>query len=279
MWIRNEEDLRDHLNNPKSREGHAFEYKGAIDRYPNKGRGADFASSVGSLANADGGQVLLGVRDKDGAPDKVIGVTKVDEAGKDIEDSISNFLVGIEPRPTWQPLTFDGKPVVVVDVLPSVRLVAYWNTGERAKIMYPVRTGDRLSYMRPGDVEARILSYGPRAQRIVLQQLVDRVGRRARLFHCHHGSGIRTANARTIHIEGDADVEIQQLEEFGVELAIYNWNKPRSPVVVDVGSIWVPYEWITPFLTGSAGRRCVGLRVAGFVQQQGEELIVVPLPP
>lgn len=278
MWIRSEEDLRRHLEDPTSREGHAFEYKGAIDTNPNKGRGADFASSVGSLANADGGQVLLGVRDKDGAPDKVVGVKKLDEVGKDIEDSISNFLVGIEPRPKWKPFEYDAhSTVIVVDVLPSVRLVAYWNTGERDKIMYPVRTGDRLSYMRPGDVEARILTYGPRAQRILIEQLLERASeKKLGLFHFHHSSGSNVANAVRVHTAGDADVYASRLDDFGLELTVSGWTGQTQGTV---GRVWIPYDWIVPYLAGAAQKSRVVLRISGFISVAGSEVTLTPLPP
>ena len=275
MWIRNEEDLRAHLENPKSRESHAFEYKGAIDRDPNKGRGADFASSVGSLANADGGQVLLGVRDKDGAPEKVVGVKKLDEAGKDIEDSISNFLVGIEPRPTWQPLNYDGKTVVVVDVFPSVRLVAYWSTGEREKIMYPVRTGDRLRYMRPGDVEARILSYGPRAQRIRIAQLMRRAeDERVTLRVC-----TQPALQRVVAVWGNGEVRVAGLEEFGVRLR-FSGRRVRGQVATDP-DLWIPYEWVAAHLEyqPEVGQERVALFVRAWIDRDKPQLQVHPLAP
>ncbi|MGH1346528.1 MAG: AlbA family DNA-binding domain-containing protein [Nannocystales bacterium] len=250
MWIRNEEDLRAHLDNPASREGHAFEYKGAIDRDPSKGRGADFASSVGSLANADGGQVLLGVREKDGAPDKVVGVGKLEAVGKDIEDSISNFLVGIEPRPSWQALKYDADTtVIVVDVLPSVRLVAYWNTGEREKIMYPVRTGDRLMYMRPGDVEARVLAYGPRAQRIVLEQLLREAETDETTVYSSNRQYTPQGPGRVVtQLWHHGPARIEEVAAFGIRLEVTHEKQKETT------EFWIPHDWITAFLTRQGWR-------------------------
>lgn len=278
MWIRTEEDLRRHLDDPTSREGHAFEYKGAIDNDPRKGRGADFASSVASLANADGGQVLLGVRDKDGAPGKVVDVGKLEAVGKDIEDTVSKFLVGIEPRPTWQPFDYEGSTVIVVDVLPSVRLVAYWSPGEREKIMYPVRTGDRLAYMRPGDVEARILSYGPRATRIMLEHLMrqaedDRVAFRV----C-----TQSAQNRSVHVWGNGEVRVAALEEFGLRLH-FSGRTCKGKAIEDP-DLWVPYEWVTAHLERSPeangpGPERLALLLKAWINRDTPHLQIQPLAP
>ncbi len=233
MWIETEEDLRKHIDDGV-REGTVIEYKAQVDNYPGKGRGADLAGSICSLANAGGGQVLLGVVEREGAPLKVRGVDSPEEAQRDVETAISKFLPGIEPRPDWRTLPWGETIVGVIDVQPSVRLVAFSDPQEPDKIRYPVRTGDRLHHLRPHQVEERILSYGPRAQRIRLERLRAQTSDEV-VVHCFLRKSGKGVPAFTQPGE-PLSAKILSFEEFGVVLGL-----PQ-------GEAWIPYEWISPFI-------------------------------
>lgn len=112
--------------------------------------------------------------------------------------------------------------------------------------MYPVRTGDRLTYMRPGDVEARILTYGPRAKRIMLEQLLVDRGEPRELALFHTTWRARGNNLPAYQVKRLSKIRglVTAFEEFGVRLLV-GTGRPRTQ-----GTLWVPYDWAVPFFSG-----------------------------
>lgn len=202
------------------------------------------------MANADGGQVLIGIDESGGVPSRsIVGLAAADDVQKRLEAAMDATLALAEPRPRAWVLSAEGAEIVVVDVYPSVRLAALWRSGERNKIMYPVRTGQGSDYMRPGDVEARILSYGPRAQRIKLRQLMREVEvDEVTLFHSVGTSGIGVAGAPVARPWSLGPAFVEATEAFGVRLRVE--RRERADTVST--ELWVPYEWFSPFLTREA---------------------------
>jgi len=68
------------------------------------------ASAIAALANANGGTLVLGVDERRGA----VGVEDVDAAHRELEKTAR--MLNPAPPVTWEDVTFDGKPLVVVDV-------------------------------------------------------------------------------------------------------------------------------------------------------------------
>ncbi len=275
MWIDSEETLLSHLDDPAARENRTVDYKKALDkRDPNGPR--DVVETIASMANADGGQVLIGIDEKGGVPEReIVGLDDAAKVEARVEQAMNDMLALVEPRPRPWVLAAEGEQIVVVDVYPSVRLAALWHPGKRNQITFPVRTGQGTDYMRPGDVEARVLSYGPRAQRIRIEQLRERADDdRLELFHVHHGSGKDQGERRVVHPWGDGTVRIAALDELGVSLSITGYTPLNGPGVLGV-ELWVPYEWVTVHMSGR--RLAVVLRA--FIQRNPAGPTLTPLPP
>ncbi len=176
---------------------------------------------------------------------------------------MSQWLSPIEPRPTLDVLRLDGLAFVVVTVQPCVRLVAHLGTkNERHRIMYPQRGSDRTFHMRPEEVEARVLTYGPRAERIRIQQLQARLDERERvqLYHTTFGgptaeqaaqahvlqTGPLTERRRVVLLQNSV-ATLEDFEDFGIRIYIRAVKPQASGVVL------VPYEWLTPFVANRLG--------------------------
>lgn len=238
VWIDSEETLLRHLDDPAARENRVVDYKKNLDHRDTVGP-RDVVETIAGMANADGGQVLIGIDEQGGAPMReIVGLVDAPKVEARVEQAMNDMLALVEPRPRPWVLDVEGKQIVVVDVYPSVRLASLWRPGERNKIMFPVRTGQGTDYMRPGDVEARILSYGPRSQRIVLEQLRASVEDEAVVvWHSIRGQG-----GIDVRRSGYG-ATIAELGDLGLRL------KLAAKRTGENGSVWLPYAWITPFLT------------------------------
>ena len=248
MWIDSEETLLSHLDDPAARENRAVDYKKTLDRRdPNGPR--DVVETIAGMANADGGQVLIGIDEKGGVPEReIVGLGDAANVEARVEQAMSDMLALVEPRPRSWVLAAEGEQIVVVDVYPSVRLAALWHPGKRNQIMFPVRTGQGTDYMRPGDVEARSLSYGPRAQRIRIEQLQARCGSGLiDVFHTQHRGGVGVPAASSVRIWDKCKVRIAGLDEFGVRLSFEGFV---TKTMTRTAELWIPYEWVTVHIRG-----------------------------
>ena len=273
-WIRDGETLRQHLDDDSSREGWAFDYKVRVDAKPGE-VGIKLAKAIAAMANAQGGQLLLGVREEWGIPTDRVGVVDPETTMEQAEGAMSQWLSPIEPRPTLDVFYLDDLAFVVITVQPSVRLVAHLGSKyERHRIMYPQRGSDRTFHMRPEEVEARILSYGPRAQRVKIEQLRERVeDERIDLFHVYHGGGRGQGNARVIHTWTNGAVRISELDEFGVRLGFAGYRAPNRSEEQGA-EIWIPYEWTTVHIRG----RRLSIVLRAFISAEPTGPVVAPLP-
>jgi hypothetical protein len=220
MWIRDEKDLRRHLEDPTSREGLTVDYKRDLDRRDKK-KVADAVETIGAMANAEGGQVFVGIDEKGGVPVReIFGLDDAEDTRKRLENALDVNLALVEPRPRVDILRAEGKEILAVRVFRSVRLAALWSSSERDKLRYPLRTGQGIDYMRPADVEERILAYGPRAMRGMLEQLkLESTTRYVTLYHCVEVSGIGVAGPPTTRRWANGPSSVENIAPFGVLLA------------------------------------------------------------
>lgn len=274
-WIRNAEGLRQHLEDDSSRETWAFDYKVRVDAKPGE-IGLKLAKAIAAMANAQGGQLLLGVREEWGVPTDRVGIENPETTMEQVEGAMSQWLSQIEPRPTLDVFHLDGLAFVVITVQPCVRLVAHLgNKYERHRIMYPQRGSDRTFHMRPEEVEARILSYGPRAQRIKIEQLCARVeDDRVDLFHVYHSGGRGQGDTRTVLGWKNGAVRISEFEEFGVWLGFSGYRAPNRTEEQEL-EIWIPYEWVAVHIRGQR----LSLVLRAYISAEPKGPVVVPLPP
>jgi hypothetical protein len=160
----------------KTPESKRLEFKGGYGwRGASKGEQAlEFCRDVAQFANTDGGVLLIGVAEAEGAyGGKVAGSIKpledVDGLKNWLEQAIRNYLtpstftrdvVGIE--------TMAG-PILAVNVGPSLHVVALWHKQLKAGIEYLYRTDHGKQWMNPDEVERHLMNASRAARLAVLE--------------------------------------------------------------------------------------------------------------
>ena len=115
------------------------------------------AIQLASLANTVGGTLIVGVGETEVAGVTYAeGIHDVPDADKYREQVLGHCDARLKPVPIGEsfPLMVDGKAVVVFQVEPSVRIVAYQD-GDRLK--YPYRDSHGTKYMDAARVEMHIM--------------------------------------------------------------------------------------------------------------------------
>lgn len=115
------------------------------------------AIRLASFANTVGGTLIVGVGEvEDGGITYADGIHDISDADKFREQVLNHCDTRLKPVPISEsfPLVVDGKAVVVFQVEPSVRIVAYQD-GDRLK--YPYRDSHGTKYMDAARVEMHIM--------------------------------------------------------------------------------------------------------------------------
>jgi len=113
------EDIKDLIFNRKERESHHLEYKEAIGNSDRDKK--EFLKDVSGFANASGGYLILGVEEKDGAPNKICGVNK-NIGNQKIDEWINNVLISnLDEKVQFEikVLDLNQRSVVVVLYIPE----------------------------------------------------------------------------------------------------------------------------------------------------------------
>jgi hypothetical protein len=119
------QDILDLIAN-EARESRSLEYKIQL---PHEGESSKipFLAEVSALANTDGGDLIIGVKDEKGAPTEICGVT-VDDPDKEVLRIESAILSGIEPRiPALSTAIIRGEQQLVI----LIRVGKSWQSPHR----------------------------------------------------------------------------------------------------------------------------------------------------
>jgi hypothetical protein len=221
------------------REGLELDFKREV---PDDGR--EIALDVAAFANMDGGVLAYGV-DEDEGPDgrniavSVVGLADVDDAAARVEQAMSQWLHGLDFRPRPEKLMpVPGSHVLVVTVPASPRLVGARAVSEkRGGVCYPYRTTHGKDYLRPEDVERRIMGSTARAMRIRLADfLADGSAATGRPVKLHFLKNMHTTTFLPQPRPWPHDVSLVGLTSWGAQLHFLGAAKR---LVFEV-----PYEWI-----------------------------------
>ena len=122
-----EEDLKVLIDNEDYKENQYIDYKGILAFYDNRlpkekrqQEAIEFKHDICSFANAEGGYLVVGVSEKGGIPDEIIGID-VPNGNKDkFELDIRDKLKSIQPKMPSIKLHFielsDKKYIVIIDI-------------------------------------------------------------------------------------------------------------------------------------------------------------------
>lgn len=244
----------------------------------------EIALDVAAFANADGGVLAYGACEEERNGVRVATVTedigRTEPLVTRVEDAVHTHLHGLEPKHSCIPLVLaGGHRVLAVNIQPSLRLVGFFTPAERERVRYPVRVGTDRRYLRPDDVERRILSYRDRNTRLRItellnpQELETPVYLMSLVHMANRGRGGEpTPWSKT-------RVSIVTLEPSGVRLRFGVDN--QAPQFV------VPYDWIVTVwdysdLKEPVVRRHVGLLVAATMTietgRAGQAVVGIPMP-
>lgn len=123
-------------------ESRTIEYKSAlnIDRDKDK---KEFLADVSSFTNASGGDLIFGIREDDGVPEEVAGISidNLDELKGKIEDLIRN---GIEPK--MPPIQFKDVKLPNSNTVLILRIPKSWRSPHRVILKKDYRFFSRNSH-------------------------------------------------------------------------------------------------------------------------------------
>ncbi|MBL4684139.1 MAG: hypothetical protein JKY37_06095 [Nannocystaceae bacterium] len=244
---------------------------------------AEIALDIADKANAAGGVLAYGADEGTSEGVKIAMETfdlgPTEPLVTKVEDAMHNHLYGLEPKPGCVQLRLNnGHRVLAVNIRPSLRLVGFHDPSERERVRYAVRVGIDRRYLRPDEVERRILTYSDHRMRLrideQMQQLGSRPGVHLRLLsHADQHKGTPTPWTQ-------GRVEVERLEATGVAL---RFADGRQSVFT------VPYDWITTVWRHraaagmSAPETSIGLLVAARLgwerdAEGGSHIVGVPVP-
>jgi len=221
------------------REGLHLDFKREL---PDDGR--EIALDIAAFANMEGGVLAYGV-DEDEGPDgrniatSIVGIGDVDDAAARVEQAMSQWLHGLDFRPRPEKLMpLPANHVLVVNVPASPRLVGARAVSEkRGGIVYPYRTTHGKDYLRPEDVERRIMGTSARAMRIRLADLLAEAdGDGGRPVKLHFLKNMNPGTFLPQPRPWPHDVSLVGLTAWGISL---HFQGAAKRLVFEV-----PYEWI-----------------------------------
>ena len=248
-FIRTEDDLKSVVRIGESREGLHLDVK------RKKPEDHKVVKTLAAFANASGGYLVIGAfEDEEKRIAGFVPVNDPQSVVQQMNDAIDTQTRGFERRPEINIIEVDRKPVVVANVEASPRLVALWRSGEASRIQYPVRQDEQAIYLRPYDVEQRILGYLPRVRLLQISDLSRRVeGAHQEVVPCvvHCTSRIRSKNEV---IPQQLQAELVEPTDWGIRLRILDAvseGRQLPPFECMVPAEWVASVW----LANGKGRR------------------------
>jgi hypothetical protein len=212
--IRSADDLAARLIVGETREDHWLDFKGFEQKtvWPWSDND-ECRRDVVQFANASGGSVVVGAIEENHVLKGFQGVPDPDDTIRRLDEVLKGRL---EPVPAIEPVTLrtaTGEDVVVVNVPPSLRLVALRFNDDRYQ--FPIRAVDSKRYMTLGEIEARMQDQ-TRVHRLRLEQIgrQELVGLDVKVDANLTHNGWRVAR-----VEEDVVVLERELEEVPIPLA------------------------------------------------------------
>jgi hypothetical protein len=239
----------------------------------------EVALDIATFANADGGVLAYGAKENEEGGVRLATETRdlgpTEPLVTAIEDAAHSYLYGLDPRPTCVPLKLaNGHRVLAVNIPPSPRLVGYFSKNERERVRYPVRVGTDRRYLRPDDVERRILSYAERAMELRLRALLDPQLPEWPLYlmHLTHMAGADGCQPKPWP-QGEPIIE--KLDTWGVALRL---GKHGFVLPYD----WIISVWRHTDLQGATPRLIPGMLVSATLSlgagKAGRGMTGIPMP-
>jgi hypothetical protein len=115
------EDIQALIEPRKERENQHLEYKSDINNSDDGKK--EFLKDVTGLANAEGGYLILGIKEDDGLPQEICGISK-EVGNQKIEEWITNVLISnLDPRLSFQikVLDLENKTIVIIYIPESAK--------------------------------------------------------------------------------------------------------------------------------------------------------------
>lgn len=155
------------------------------------------AVTLAALANTDGGALLIGVQQAAGSnpgiAERIYPDLDVVATMQALEAALP-FTFGFESTPRGEVISVEGTTpetrgqVVAVNVVPAPRLVSVRSKQDPRSIYYPTRSGKGNDYLRPEEVEMRLLSRYAWTVRGQLVQLARKTPDTGTLVHLQYRS-------------------------------------------------------------------------------------------
>ena len=204
-----EDDLRTLLNNDDFREGQFLDYKRTFDflEMPDKNQKAkaknELRNDVCSFANADGGDLIVGISEKNGLASSINPIT-IDNIDK-FELELRNALLPIQPATPPVDFAFihAGNGCVVVIHIEKGMLKPYITVEDQTTFRFFVRRGNRKEAMSYSEISSDFLHSASLATEIKR----FRVERLSELIEDNPGM------IGVIHVESCTDDIIKNIKE------------------------------------------------------------------
>ena len=120
----NEEEIQSIKDDPAFKESHYIDYKGNFsfikisDKNEREKKKVEFRNDICSFANAEGGYILYGIKESQGIPVEINGITIPNDNTDKFELDLRNALSPIEPRVPYVKFNFikllSGNYVVII---------------------------------------------------------------------------------------------------------------------------------------------------------------------
>jgi hypothetical protein len=184
QFIRDAAHLRRAVISGRSTENEVIEFKLSYDprqpRDPKKVPLAhEAARDIAGFANSGGGAIIVGVDETEGSDTdyrvakEIMGVENPEAAKEWLDDAPRQFLVPRTLAYSIDPIQFEERAVLVVNVVPDPGgSVAVWSAATAERMEFPYRTSVGKKYMNPDDI-ARRMGTGVRATAVTLRRLAD----------------------------------------------------------------------------------------------------------
>lgn len=240
-----EDDLRTLLNNDDFREGQFLDYKRTFDflEMPDKNQKAkaknELRNDVCSFANADGGDLIVGISEKNGLASSINPIT-IDNIDK-LELELRNALLPIQPATPPVDFAFihAGNGCVVVIHIEKGMLKPYITVEDQTTFRFFVRRGNRKEPMSYSEISSDFLHSASLATEIKR----FRVERLSELVEDNPGMiGVIHVIPATFTNPADS-IPICDLCKAGkVPIPIQLNNFIRGRMIPNVDGVWFPSE-------------------------------------
>lgn len=240
-----EDDLRTLLNNDDFREGQFLDYKRTFDflEMPDKNQKAkaknELRNDVCSFANADGGDLIVGISEKNGLASSINPIT-IDNIDK-FELELRNALLPIQPATPPVDFAFihAGNGCVVVIHIEKGMLKPYITVEDQTTFRFFIRRGNRKEPMSYSEISSDFLHSASLATEIKR----FRVERLSELIEDNPGMiGVIHIIPATFTNPADS-IPICDLCKAGkVPIPIQLNNFIRGRMIPNVDGVWFPSE-------------------------------------